>query len=157
MMTLISTIGIPAAAGLAALGVGFSVLAGGVALLMAAIDLDKIQALADLATAATTPGTSPFGDMVTAVTNLDDEKIQLAKQLATVAMEYNAQVVDNFGPGAAAPFEAVAAGAAAAGGTTTTAAATNQQPIYLVLNNEIFGRLVADQIAKSKGLNLTQK
>ena len=156
MMTAIATIGVFAGAGLAALGLGFSVLAIGVALLMSAIDLDKIQALADLATAAATPGPSPFGDMVTAVTNLDDEKIELAKQLATVAMEYNAQVVDNFGPGATAPFEAVAAGAGAAGGTTTTAA-TNQQPIYLVLNNEIFGRLVADQIAKSKGLSLTQK
>ena len=156
MMTAIATIGVFAGAGLAALGLGFSVLAIGVSLLMSAIDLDKIQALADLATAAAAPGPSPFGDMVTAVTNLDDEKIELAKQLATVAMEYNAQVVDNFGPGATAPFETVAAGAGTTGGATTTAA-TNQQPIYLVLNNEIFGRLVADQIAKSKGLNLTQK
>jgi hypothetical protein len=163
------------AAGLALLGVGFIALAVGIWAMMAAIDVDKLKALADLASSITTmlfgpegettpagggggPAGSPFTDMISAVNNLDEEKIDFAKQLAEVAMDYNAQVVDNFGTTGTAPFTAatagVGAGPAVAGAGTGGA---NLPPLYLVLNNEIFGRLVAKELAKGEGLNVTKK
>ena len=147
--------------GLVALGLGFMGLAAGVAVLFEAMDMEKLEVLKGLVTGAGDDvKESPFVKMITAVAELDDEKVNFAKQVADVAMKYNVEVADKFSGGApAAPFQAAAAAAAGggAGGGGGAAAATNSAPVYLVLNNQIFGRLVSDEVAKQKGLKLNKK
>jgi len=175
MMVTLAAIGLPLASALFLIGAGFMGMAAGVGMLMWALDLDKLKALADLASSITTmlfgpegatapaspggggPSGSPFTDMVSAVNNLDKEKIDFAKELATVAMDYNFQVAENFGTTGTAPFTAATAGVGAGPAVPSTGAgATNLPPLYLVLNGEIFGRLVAKALAKEKGLDITQ-
>ena len=173
----LAVIGGPLGLALVSIGLGFAAMSAGLWLMMKALDLDKLKALGDLAKSITDlmygPGgeeagagggeggapRSPFSEMVTAVSNLDEEKLDLAKELATVAMEYNIQANENFGNTGGGAFTAAAAGIGGtpAPGGGAAPAATNLPPIYLVLNNQIFGRLVADEIAKQKGLKLGRR
>ena len=165
LLTGVASLGPVLALGLAAAGFGFTSMALGLALVFAAIDIDKLKALAELATSIkdmmfgpegeAAPGgagggprpRSPFTGMVEAVNNLEEENIARARALATVATEYNTKVVTDFGGGAAAPTSPFGSVAGAAGGERMGTASPGGQPVYLVLNDEIFGRLISDAIA----------
>lgn len=157
-ITSLALLGYVGGLGLVALGLGFLGLSTGIAALMAVVDLEKLKELASLAEAVTemvtpaaaTPGAgagaaespkSPFTQLVEAVNELDETKLNHARELATVAVDFNSTVQ-------------AAAQPAGAGGAS---AATNLPPIYLEMDGQIFGRLVADKIAKQKGLKVTPR
>jgi len=160
-----SLIGPIVAFGLFTLSIGIAFLAASMAGLFASLDLEKMSALAEMAMAVNTmlgtsetsdssqPGgstQSPFTQMVTAVSNLDGDKIELAKQLSEVAMKYNVKVVEVFG-GSSKPAPALAPSSQSNGGI----GGANSAPIYLVLDGQIFGRVAAAAIAKEKNLPVT--
>ena len=125
--------------------------------MMSALDFNKLSALATTlesiailsgmkggVTVANQAGgakQSPFTNMVNAVNSLSEEKANQAARVASIASNYNASVDAQSGGGKS-------------GGANLSPLATAKE-VNLVLNGQIFGKLVADLIDKQKGLKAT--